>query len=262
MARQPLKISVITVVRNAAPLLDITMRSVEAQDYPYVEHLVIDGNSDDDTLTLVHHYMERNSRRDVPHEINCLSEADNGIYDAMNKGLSLFTGRYVVFLNAGDTFHSSTTLSLVAETAEKGTMQAGVVYGNTDIVGADGTFIRHRRLAPPENLSWEHFKSGMLVCHQAFYARADLAREMRYDLRYRYSADFDWCIRIMQLARKRDARIMGTSAVVANYLQGGASARFRRRSLIERFRIMTRYFGWTTTLAEHLWFVVRLFVKK
>ncbi|MBR1889675.1 MAG: glycosyltransferase [Alloprevotella sp.] len=262
MARLPLKISVITVTRNAAPLLERTMHSVESQDYPFVEHLIIDGNSDDHTLTLVHHYMERNSQREIAHEINCLSEADEGIYDAMNKGLALLTGRYVVFLNSGDTFASEHTLSLVAELAESGSRQAGVVYGDTNIVDDAGHFVRRRRLSPPDALKWEDFRFGMLVCHQAFFARVDLARETRYNLKYRYSADFDWCIRIMQLAHKRDAPLVNAFQPLDNYLQGGTSKRFRRRSLIERFRIMVSYFGWTTTLGEHLWFVLRAILRR
>lgn len=262
MARPPLKFSVITVCRNAADLLQRTFDSVAAQDYPYVEHLIIDGNSEDLTLEMLHHYMERNSQREIPHEINCLSENDEGLYDAMNKGIGLLTGRYVIFLNAGDTFASDHTLSHVAECAEGSHKQAGVVYGDTNIVDADGKFVRRRRLSPPETLKWEDFRSGMLVCHQSFFVRTDLARETRYNLAYRYSADFDWCIRIMQLARRRDAPLVNAFEPLANYLQGGMSIKNHRKSLIERFRIMAHYYGWTTTVAEHLWFVVRALIRR
>ena len=103
MARQPIKITVATVTYNAGKLIAKTISSVEQQDYAAVEHLIIDGNSTDDTLEQVHHYMERNSVAEVKHEVNCLSEPDDGIYDAMNKALAMATGRYIVFLNAGDT---------------------------------------------------------------------------------------------------------------------------------------------------------------
>ena len=101
MSEPPLKISVATVTYNAAELIEKTIASVETQDYPYVEHIIVDGNSQDTTLEAVHHYQERNSVADVRHEIVCLSEPDEGLYDAMNKALDLATGEYILFLNAG-----------------------------------------------------------------------------------------------------------------------------------------------------------------
>ena len=181
MARQPLKITVITVTYNAGALVDRTFNSVEEQDYPYVEHLVIDGNSTDDTLEKFHHYMERNSNATVRHELNCLSENDYGIYDAMNKGLALATGRYIVFLNAGDKFHAKDTLSCIARAIQEEQKQPAVVYGDTHIVDSFGNLLHRRRLTPPENLSWKDFNNGMLVCHQSFYARAFVHDKTLYD---------------------------------------------------------------------------------
>ena len=119
MSEPPLKITVATVTYNAAALINKTIASVEAQDYPYVEHVIVDGNSTDNTLELVHHYQERNSVASVPHEINCISEPDKGLYDAMNKAIDMATGNYIVFLNAGDVFHETTTLSKIVAAAER-----------------------------------------------------------------------------------------------------------------------------------------------
>ena len=116
-SQPPLKITVATVTYNAATLIARTIASVEAQDYPYVEHLVIDGNSTDDTLTQIHHYQERNSIAAVQHEVACLSEPDEGLYDAMNKALREASGDYILFLNAGDTLHDEHTLSHIAACA-------------------------------------------------------------------------------------------------------------------------------------------------
>ena len=260
--RHPLKFSVITVTCNAAPLIGRTIRSVEEQDYPAVEHLIIDGNSADDTLALVHRYMERNSIARVKHEVNCLSEPDSGIYDAMNKGLQMCTGRYVLFLNAGDSLHTPDTLSRLAALVQTEAAQPAVIYGDTDIVDADGTFLRHRRLAPPADLTSADFRQGMLVCHQAFLARTDLAKETPYDMRYRFSSDYDWAIRVMKTAEARGQRMLYSGAVIADYLSQGATTRNHRRSLFERLRIMARHYGWGIALGEHLWFVLRIFVKK
>ena len=262
----PLKITVATVTYNAAALIERTIASVESQDYPYVEHVIVDGNSQDDTLAAVHHYQERNSLAAVPHEVACLSEPDHGLYDAMNKALDMATGDYIVFLNAGDTLHDDATLSKIAATAENcreadGGRLPAVVYGHTHLVDAEGRYIAPRHLTPPKKLTWRTFRQGMLVCHQAFYARTDLARATKYDLRYRFSADFDWCIRLMRRAGREGLHNADAGEVVADYLSEGMTTRHHKASLGERFRIMCRHYGVVSTVAMHLWFCLRAIVK-
>ena len=259
----PLKITVATVTYNAGPLVARTIHSVEEQTYPHVEHLIVDGNSQDDTLEHVHHYQERNSIAAVRHEIQCISEPDEGLYDAMNKAIGMATGHYIVFLNAGDRFHAAHTLEHIAQcVSQAGKPQPAVVYGHTDLVDAEGRFLRHRRLAPPERLTWRSFRDGMLVCHQAFFARTDLARRFRYDLRYRFSADFDWCIRIMHEAARQGLPLLNARCIVADYLSEGLTTQHHKASLRERFRIMARHYGLLPTVARHAWFVVRSFTRK
>ncbi len=262
MEEPPLKISVATVTYNAGAAIARTIASVEAQTYPHIEHIIVDGNSQDNTLEHVHHYQERNSVAGVPHEISCISEPDEGLYDAMNKAIDMATGDYIVFLNAGDRFHATDTIEKIAAcVADAG--RTAVVYGDTDIVDEEGNFIRHRRLSPPERLTWRSFRHGMLVCHQAFFARTDLAREHRYnDEKYRFSADFDWCIRIMKAARNRKLELRNSHLIVANYLNEGMTTRNHQASLQERFRIMARHYGFIPTLLQHGWFVLRSFLKK
>ena len=96
----------------------------------------------------------------------------------------------------------------------------------------------------------------MLVCHQAFWPKASLAP--RYDLRYRFSADFDWCIRILKQARTTH----NTRLTLIDYLDEGLTTRNHRASLLERFRIMTRHYGWPATFLLHAWFVLRAVIKK
>lgn len=259
----PLKITVVTVTYNAGDLISRTIHSVEEQTYPYVEHLIVDGNSQDNTLEHVHHYQERNSVAAVRHEIQCVSEPDEGLYDAMNKAIDMATGHYILFLNAGDRLHDAHTLEHIAKCA--GTDKArrpAVIYGDTDLVDDKGRFLRHRRLAPPEHLTWRSFKSGMLVCHQAFFARTDMARRLHYDLRYRFSADFDWCIRIMRDAARHHYSLCNAHCVVADYLAEGLTTKNHKASLRERFSIMVRHYGLMSTLSHHAWFVVRNFTKK
>lgn len=261
------KITIATVTWNAASLISRTIHSVEHQDYPSVEHLIIDGNSHDDTLTHVHHYQERNSRAEIKHEIVCISEPDEGIYDAMNKALRMATGRYILFLNAGDTLHSPDTLSRIAQhISDKREAQPAVIYGDTDIVDDEGHFIRHRRLTPPEHLTWRSFREGMLVCHQAFFARTDIARQLPYDTEhYRLSADFDWCIRIMKHAAHATPAplaLVNAHTIVADYLSEGTTTRHHRASLRERFCIMSKHYGLLSTLMRHAWFILRTIIRR
>lgn len=261
MSEPPLKISVATVTYNASAAIARTIQSVESQTYPFVEHIIVDGNSQDDTLEQVHHYQERNSIARVRHEISCISEPDEGLYDAMNKAIDMATGDYIVYLNAGDKFHAPNTLQQIAEMVPKGVRPA-VVFGDTDIVDDEGNFIRHRRLAPPKQLNWRSFRSGMLVCHQAFYARTDLARANKYNLRYRFAADFDWCIRIMHAAKRNKLPLLNSHLILADYIHEGLTTRNHQASLKERFRIMAHHYGLFSTLWQHGWFVLRSVLKK
>lgn len=256
-----IKITLVTVTYNAAQVLGRTLDSVFRQRYNNVEHIIIDGASSDGTAALAQDYLERSIASDGGHEVRLLVEPDNGIYDAMNKGLSFATGDYVCFLNAGDTLPADDTLAILAERIAADTADGeelpAVVYGNTDIVDADGRFLRHRRLSPPTVLTWRSLRNGMLVCHQAFYARTDLARDIRYNLSYRYSADFDWCVRVMRKAEEKGLRMTDSNLLLAHYLNEGATTRNHKASLHERFRIMAEYYGTLPTALRHVWFGLR-----
>ena len=251
-------ITYVTITYNAAAVLQRTLDSVLQQDYPDIVHLIIDGASTDGTLQLVDDYIQRSNAADNGHRVQVTSEPDHGIYDAMNKGLRSLDSDYVCFLNAGDFLPAPDTVTKIVSAAagHNGDLPA-VLYGDTDIVDADGHFLRHRRLSPPENLTWKSFRHGMLVCHQAFYARTDFAIATPYDLRYRYSADVDWCIRIMKAAARENVPLHNLHMVVANYTEEGQTTLHHRESLLERFRVMTRHYGWISTLAMHAWFVLR-----
>lgn len=241
------KFSIITVTYNAGAVLEDTIQSVITQTYRNVEYIIVDGGSKDHTLDIINRYRE--------HIHTLVSEPDKGLYDAMNKGIRLATGDYLCFLNAGDELHEDDTLQLMVHSIT-GTELPDVLYGETAIVDEEGHFLRMRRLSAPENLNWKSFKDGMIVCHQAFFPRRELAEP--YDLRYRFSADFDWCIRIM----KKSHTLHNTHLTLIDYLSEGMTTRNHRASLHERFRIMCRHYGYPSTLARHAWFALRLLLKK
>ena len=242
------KFSIITVTYNAAAVVEPTLRSIISQSYNNYEFILVDGGSSDDTVSKV-----RESGVKASHIV---SERDNGLYDAMNKGIKLATGDYLCFLNAGDSFHTPDVLEKMVEAIDGEALLPDVLYGETAVVDDKRQFVRMRRLQAPEQLHWTSFKQGMLVCHQAFFARRDIAPE--YNLSYRYSADVDWCIRVMKRAKK----MLNVKITIIDYLQDGLSIQHHRASLMERFNIMCKHYGVLSTLMHHLWFILRALIKK
>lgn len=261
----PIKFSIITVTYNAEATIERTLESVARQTYPHVEHLIIDGASKDRTMDIVRHHgyqpIQSDSASSLPFQgmKGFLSEPDHGLYDAMNKSLRLATGDYLCFLNAGDTLHSKETLAHIACSASDGS-PVGVFYGDTHIVAADGTFLRNRRLTPPEHLTWRSFRDGMLVCHQAFYVNRHIA--LPYDLSYRFSADFDWCIRCLKEGERQNMRTLYIKEPLADYLSEGMTTANHKASLRERFRIMAKHYGLFSAILQHIWFVIRAIILK
>ncbi|WP_289818887.1 glycosyltransferase, partial [uncultured Duncaniella sp.] len=174
---------------------------------------------------------------------------------AMNKGLGLAQGDYVIFLNAGDSFHSKETLEHLAD-AIMDNDYPGIVYGQTDIVDKDRNRLGDRHLLAPEVLTLDSFKDGMLVCHQAFCVLRKITNN--YDTRIRYSADYEWCIRCLQ----RSHRNYYLNETVIDFLHGGTTTQHHVASLIERFNIMSHYYGLLPTLFIHMKKVISHIGKK
>ena len=213
--------SIITITYNAAETIETTFRSVVGQSFTDYEYIV---------------------------------EPDKGLYDAMNKGMHLAKGEYLIFLNAGDTFHSENTLADIAVSI--GSSRPDVIYGETALVNDKREFLGMRRLKAPETLNWKSFRMGMLVCHQAFIAKRTLAPD--YDLSYRFSSDFDWCIRCM----KRAGTLWNTHLTLIDYLNEGVTTRNHKASLKERYNIMVKYYGRIPVMFLHLWFALRFYTAK
>jgi len=241
------KFSIITVTYNAEKVLEDTIQSVISQTYHCVEYIIVDGASKDGTLSIIDKY------RSQIHTV--ISEPDKGLYDAMNKGISFATGDYLCFLNAGDCFHKDDILQQIVHTIN-GNELPDILYGETAIVNTERHFVHMRRLSTPERLNWKSFKQGMLVCHQAFFAKRTLVGP--YDPKFRYSADFDWCIRAMKKAHS----LHNTHLTIINYLEEGLTTKNHKASLKERFRIMTKHYGLFSTVIYHAWFVIRMIIHR
>ena len=233
MEETPL-ISIITITFNASETLPATMASVAEQSFRDYEHLIIDGASRDNTLEIARAYPG----------VRILSEPDRGLYDAMNKGLRMARGRYVLFLNSGDTFHSPETLAAYGLRARE---DYDIIYADTVIVDKDRNLIGPRHYSAPEVLTFESFAKGMLVCHQAFMVKRELAPE--YDLRYRFSADYDWTIKC--IFDTIPERCCNLQMVAIDYLSDGLTDKNKWKSLRERYRVMASHYGQGKALKRH-----------
>ena len=233
-------LTVITVVYNNAADIERTLLSVIGQTYPHIEYVVVDGGSTDGTTHIIGKYADRIAR--------FVSEPDRGIYDAMNKGLALATGDYVLFMNSGDEIYDADTVADIFATAPN----ADIYYGETELFDAHWQSLGLRRHAIPEQFHWKSFRYGMNISHQAIYVRRSLAG--RYDQRYQLSADIDWVIRAAKDARK----IVNTKRIVAKYLVGGLSKKRHWQSLKERFQIFSKYYGVLPNIFNHFVIAVRL----
>ena len=232
------KLSVITIVYNNVRDIERTVLSVLNQTYPNIEYLVIDGASSDGTLDILKHYESRIT--------TLISEKDSGIYDAMNKGLALAKGDYVLFMNSGDEIYALDTVEkLFASSAD-----ADIYYGETEMYDEDWNSLGQRRHKAPEAFTWRDFKYGMSISHQAIYIRKSLTEP--YDLSYKLSSDIDWILK----AAKKAKRIVNVKTYLAKYLVGGMSKKKHRQSLLERFRIFTKHYGLIPTIFNH--FVIAL----
>lgn len=167
--KQPL-ISVVTVSYNAVATIEQTILSVINQTYENIEYIIIDGGSTDGTIDIIEKYADKIAY--------WVSEPDNGIYDAMNKGIKVATGKWINFMNAGDRFYDEKTSERIFK--EKYSDSTKVIYG--DVIESDGT---NKRLIKAKSL--DNFNSNLPFCHQSSF----LKRENRYyDTNLRIAADY------------------------------------------------------------------------
>lgn len=259
MSASPL-FSIITVTYQANAVLPFTVDRFLEQEATDYEYLFIDGGSTDGTVELIDDYVARFTEKGIC--ARSISERDNGLYDAMNKGLSMATGTYVWFMNAGDRLAEPSTLSSITSflhaytdangsTQDDDTEYPDFLFGETLIVNEQHHVLGPRRLKAPQTLTWKKFQWGMLVCHQSMIVRRTLAQP--FNTLYNYSADYDWAIRCM----KASSRIVNTGLILTHFQTGGLTDNRMKASLKERFNIMTDTYGWPSTILLHGWFIVR-----
>lgn len=238
--------SIITVTYNAGKVLPITLQSIHNQGFTDYEWICIDGGSKDDTLVVI---------KNSPIKKNALvSEKDQGLYDAMNKGIALAKGKYLWFMNAGDAFFDTTTLEKVALIIQS--TNADAVFGEVERVNLQGQRLGSRHHATPKALTWKSFKYGMNVSHQSFAIKKSLAP--MYNLNYRICADIDWMI----AGLKNCHNVVNVGFTTSLFLVDGLSSKKYKQSWKERFAIFNKYYGVLGNCLNHVVIVLNYIKRK
>lgn len=242
MAIQPV-ISIITVVYNGAALLKGTIDSIQSQTYPNIEYLIVDGGSTDGTLDIIRNHESAITR--------WISEPDQGLYDAMNKGIKMATGDFLWFMNCGDRIYAEDTVAQMVTQCQADT---DILYGEVMLVDEQrqelGTRSECTVQQLPAQLKWQDMAKGMVVCHQGFLPRRKIAPLYMED---NLTADIEWVIQCLKKSKKTTA----TSLVLATYLTGGISKQHHRQSLKDRYVVLQKHFGFWGNLKNHLLIVLR-----
>jgi len=181
-----LKISIITICFNNESNIADTIKSVVCQSYKQLEYIIVDGNSDDKTLSIINQFDTKISK--------IISEPDKGIYDAINKGIKASTGDIVGLIHAGDELYDSTVIEKIANHFKENNIDAS--YGHSKIFSEDGKKIIRVNKSPEYE---DHlFRMGWFPSHQSFYAKRELFESLGYyNINYKIAADYELLLRFM-----------------------------------------------------------------
>lgn len=196
-------VTIVTVVYNGEAFLESTIKSVIDQSYSNIEYIIIDGGSTDSTLDILKKYENT-----IDYWV---SAKDEGIYDAMNKGIDLATGEWICFMNGGDEFHHKTVLSEIF--FQKDYIDVDIIVGNHEVIYPSG----RTRLAKAGKL--ENIWKGSQFCHQATFVKADFHKSHKFNLKNRIVADFEFFYK----AYKANAKFQFLNVTVVTFQAGGLS---------------------------------------
>lgn len=237
-------LSVISITYNNLRGLEKTLEAFGGGAFAEIEVVIVDGSSSDGTKE----FLEKQNIT-----TNWVSEPDQGIYNAMNKGLAMARGEYVWFLNAGDYAYDLESVSAILEAIRPREIDA--LYGETMMADADGKALGIRSAIStrmlPDHLDWKSFSMGMNVSHQSFIIRRSLA--LPYNEAYRHVADIDWMIRCLKQCRN----IQRLPNIISCFTVDGYSTRNRDASNKERYKVLAKHYGWLPNLWNHFRIALR-----
>jgi glycosyltransferase involved in cell wall biosynthesis len=211
------KITIITIVRDRENSIGCAIRSLNSQDYENIEHVIIDGASKDNTLKIIESLRSPDSV--------LLSEIDEGIYDALNKGISMATGEIIGVLHSDDYYEHTGVLSSVMNCFEDQSVDA--VYGDVNYVDSNGVIVRYYS---SKNFSKSQIQYARIMAHTALFLKKKIYTELGgYKKHYRIAGDFELIARFFT---QKNLHTNYINTVLVNMKMGGAS----NNSIISRFR--------------------------
>ncbi|WP_339679941.1 glycosyltransferase family 2 protein [Cyclobacterium marinum] len=214
------KISIITVCYNCVKDITLTIESVLNQKYSNIQYIIIDGGSTDGTIDIINKYKDK---IDI-----IISEPDQGIFDAMNKGLKYATGDWVNFMNAGDRFYDDSVLQFLFQSTSY--INIGVLYGSTF---SNGT------IRKPKELGFLKY-GGIMACHQSiFYNRLICGNELFYKTKHKFYGDIELTRRLYL----RNIEFQKVSIVISSFQGGGFSSQISNKARWAKFDYLYQNLG-------------------
>lgn len=219
-----MKLSIITINYNNKNSLEKTIQSISSllNKNIELEYIIIDGGSTDGSLDIILKYKSSGIIS------NYITEKDKGIYDAMNKGISMASGTWLIFMNAGDTFYAHDTLEKTIPYLDK---KKAIVYGDMFYDG---------KIVPAENISI--LKSGVIMaCHQSMFFNKELiGQDLKYNLSYPIYADYELVVKITEKNKYTTTHI---KIPVSIYEGGGVSDKISKQKRYDKYKIVYKYYG-------------------
>jgi glycosyltransferase involved in cell wall biosynthesis len=240
-------VSIITVVRNGEKYLEDTIKSVINQTYENLEYIIIDGGSTDGTLDILRKYDD--------YIYYWISEPDEGIYYAMNKGIDIASGEWINFMNAGDRFYDTGIISKVFSEYPK---DAEVFYGDSEIrYESYDDFSRIQKAGDVKDL-WK----GMLYSHQSLFSKTLLMKEYKFNTNNKVAADFEFAYQMF----KKNCKFFNTGIIISSVDAGGLSDTNRFDSIKDHWNVVKKFSSnFLIDLYYFFWLfdtIIRVFVKK
>ena len=232
------KFSIITICYENLPGVIKTTKSVLEQSFDQFEWIVIDGGSKDGTTEFIN-------------SVSCdslifVSEPDNGIFDAMNKGLLLATGEYTIFMNSGDTFSEKETLKNINDNL--GTKKPELIYGGSQEFDGNNLFVK-----PARDPSANRFV--MFTHHQSILYKTSICKKIGYDTSYKLSAD--WVMTTRFIKSVQNISFLSLPYSISIFERGGVSQQKKHRHTMnsELYRIYREEQGFNCVFAASLWII-------
>jgi glycosyltransferase involved in cell wall biosynthesis len=236
-----LKVSIITATHNSSATIKDTLLSIECQSYRNIEHLVIDGNSQDDTLAIV---------RSFRHVNHVLSEPDKGIYDAMNKGIRLATGDIIGILNSDDYYPDPDVIADVVDQFEAtgcDTLYADLVYFSPQ------KNYKITRRWHSGNYNRKKFLMGWMPPHPTFFVKKTVYEKYGlFDTRFKSAADYELLVRLLYFKQVKTCYL---ERVIVHMRSGGQS----NKNIINRLNAhIEDYRAWSYNQKRPRWYTIIL----